>query len=141
MSLGSAINTLGVEHYPDEFAGAEVLPNGQVVVYVVPGAAGTFVAALPPPRDTPVGPSYLVKEVAHSWAALGAMTMRIAHDDAWRQASGIELSQWGPDLKTNKVLIFLRHYDSSAAEVLYERYGRELVAVSTESKPGLARRC
>jgi len=141
MSLGSAIMTLGVIRYPNDFAGAEVLPNGQVVVYVVKGQGNPFLVALPPLTDAAAGPSYVIWPMSNSWADMSAMTLRIAGDDADRGKRGIELAQWGPDVRENKVVITMRHYDAVQADYLVQRYGSALVAVSTVSMPDRARRC
>jgi hypothetical protein len=139
-SLATAINTIGTAQYPDGFAGAERLPNGQAVVYVVPGQDAAFLAALPPVTNTPAGRSYIVKPVTNSWAVMDSLTQKIAVDSESLTKLGIELSSWGPDVRSNRVLISMRRYNSSQARYLVQRYGRTLVAVSTISEPGTARR-
>jgi hypothetical protein len=138
--LTTAINTIGTAQYPDGFAGAERLPNGQAVVYVVPGQDAAFLAALPPVTDTSVGPSYIVKPVANSWAVMDSLTQKIAADSESLSKMGIELASWGPDARSNRVVISMRRYNSTQARYLVERYGSNRVSVSTVSIPDLARR-
>ena len=134
-NLASTINTIGTAQFADGFAGAEKLPNGQVVVYVVPGQDASFLALLPPVTHRPWGPSYVTKPVTNSWAAMNLITQAIAGDSASLRAAGTGLATWGPDIQHNKVLIVMQHYDAAKAEQLVNRYGANLVEVSTNSMP------
>jgi hypothetical protein len=140
-SLASLIQTMGTQAFPDSFAGARRLPNGQVEVHVV-GAQGTdFLNALPPVEETPIGPSYVIVDAANSWAALKAMTRRIAEDDSILRGVGILLAGWGPDVDTNTVEIRLfREYSVDVAQYLLSRYGSEMVSVAKEPVMELPRR-
>jgi len=109
-------------------------------VYIVEGRGEALLAALPPPTDTPVGASFVIRPVRNSWADMGAMTMRIAGDHADHQEQGIELAGWGPDVRLNKVVITMRLYDPVQADYLVQRYGSALVTVSTVSMRVLPRR-
>jgi hypothetical protein len=141
MTLGSVIMTVGVTQHPDGFAGAEVLANGQVAVYVVPGHDSAFLVALPPLTDTASGPSYVLKPVSNSWAGMDSLTQRIAADSDALREKGIILAKWGPDVRLNKVVINMRSYDAAQADYLVQRYGEDVVEVSTTSMTNLPRRC
>ena len=63
-----------------------------------------------------------------------ALSGRIADDQAYLAGHGIQLTEWGPDVRSGKTKIYLTHYTPAAARVLYARYGCGVV-VATTSEP------
>lgn len=63
-----------------------------------------------------------------------ALSARIADDEDYLAGHGIQLTQWGPDVRSGKTKIYLTHYTPAAARVLYARYGCAVV-VATTSEP------
>ena len=63
-----------------------------------------------------------------------ALSGRIADDQAYLAGHGIQLTEWGPDVRSGKTKIYLTHYTPAAARVLYARYGCAVV-VATTSEP------
>jgi len=59
---------------------------------------------------------------------------QLAADRGWLAEHGAELGQWGPDLVSGKVRIYLAHYSEEARQVLIDRYGEEDIVVDTESR-------
>ena len=55
------------------------------------------------------------------------ITRRITADQSWLAGHGVELTQWGPDPVSGKVLVYLTHYSSAAREVLIRRFGGSVV--------------
>jgi hypothetical protein len=61
--------------------------------------------------------------VRYSERDLKAVTDQLSADAKELAAQGIELSSWGPDIKTNKVEIGLAHYTDAYRDALLARYG------------------
>jgi hypothetical protein len=75
----------------------------------------------------------IIRTVSHSEAALEAMTERIAGDQPALAGQAIELSAWGPDYVSNKVLVHLVRYSSQVRA--------RLLSCSVQFQPsGAARR-
>lgn len=135
--LVRTIQTDGQAH-PSAFAGIEKLADCQEVVYVVRGHDADLLAALPPVRSISVGPSYVVKTVKNSLDVLNSTTQRIESSAPFLTRNGITLASWGPDLRVNRVVINMRHYNASQARLLTEHFGAKLVAVSQSSTKGFS---
>jgi hypothetical protein len=76
--------------------------------------------------------SYGVVDVAHTWAQLEELTIKIARDEPDWRAQGVILGRWGPSAELNKVLIELRSPTRAAAQALYAAYGEDWITVSPE---------
>ena len=59
---------------------------------------------------------------------------QLSADRLWLAEHGAELSQWGPDLASGKVRVFLARYSEESRQVLIDRYGDEDIVVDTESR-------
>ena len=130
--LLQSIQTEGQAH-PNAFAGVEKLADCQDVVYVVRGENAELLAVLPPVRFISVGPSYVVKTVRNSLDLLNSTTQKVESSSAFLTRNGIALASWGPDIRVNRVVINMRHYDVSQARLLTEHFGANLVAISRSS--------
>jgi hypothetical protein len=123
------------ERFSDTFGGCVVQEDGTATVYVTEEGGAAMRAAL----DEAFGPSavgvYRLRIAGHSEADLRALTMSIAHDDAWQRQEGIRLAQWGPDLPSSTVRIAVQGYTTAIAERLRERYGRDWVIVVAHAGP------
>ena len=70
--------------------------------------------------------------MAHTWAQLEDLTLKIARDaPSWR-ARGITLGRWGPTAESNTVVIELRSPTATAAQAIYDAYGADWITVSPE---------
>jgi hypothetical protein len=69
-------------------------------------------------------------------ATQAAIKTRLRADWEWLAEQGIRLSQWGPDLPSGKVRVYLQRYSDEARHVLENRYRQDIV-VDTESASGV----
>ncbi len=116
--------------YKSAFAGTAITSTGLEISLAGPGAS-TIRAAVP---ETVNGVPVAVRIVAHSDADLQKISDKIGRDRTTWIAQGITPSSWGPDYQSNKILVYLEKYSTSAATAIENKYGKDLVAVSTESR-------
>ena len=109
-----------------------------VMITIVAGASGctnsTARATCPATRAKPLPKSSPWWRNGWLSAQNEALSGRIADDQDYLAMHGIQLSQWGPDVRSGKTKIYLTHYTPAAARVLYARYGCAVV-VATTSEP------
>lgn len=133
--FGGAVNTMAEQRFPEVYAGVQSCrdPSAVTVVFVVRGRdISSFRAALDELKAVEgPGNDYRIVPVAHSYADLDRMTMKIAADSDALEKAGIHLASWGPNYDSNKVEITLLYrYDAAAAAALIDKYGDEWVTVS-----------
>ena len=138
------MQNLGATTYQDAYGGMTVSPTTQetavpahITIYVVAAAPGAtqFLSAIRNAAATPGGraTSYSIVHVAHSFAQLYALTLKIAEQrDTWL-SRGINVVMWVLDPSANKVAISLESYASAAARSLYASYGTNWTSVSNKS--------
>jgi hypothetical protein len=73
-----------------------------------------------------------VIDVAHTWAQLVDLTIKIARDAPGWRAQGITLGRWQPTADSNTVVIELWSPTAAAAQALYDAYGADWIIVSPE---------
>ena len=76
---------------------------------------------------------YGMSEGSSESATQAAIMERLSADWEWLAERGIRLSQWGPDLVSGNVRVYLQRYSDEARQVLENRYGQDIV-VDTESR-------
>lgn len=97
--------------------------DGTVTVYVTSAGRARMASALSKAVGPPSVGGYDLKEVAHSFASLEALTMRLFADEKSLKNNGIDMVSWGPDIASNTVMVKIANYTSSAAQSLERQYG------------------
>lgn len=124
---------------PDRYAGCAITDSGGLELSIVGEPSSQLRSAVEAAaRDVHLGSRPLAtsvpvryRSVANSEQSLTSLTMRIARDRARWAAQGIELVRWGPNYRSNKVMVGLRHYDPAAAAELVAAYGVSRLVVAT----------
>ena len=111
-----------------------------VMIAIVVAASGCASSTTGAARACPATRAKSLPESSPWWrngwlsAQNEALSGRIADDQDYLAGHGIQLTQWGPDVRSGKIKIYLTHYTPAAARVLYARYGCAVV-VATTSEP------
>lgn len=93
-------------------------------------AAGTKYATVQqrPPR---------IPSLNHGWIhpRNRQVTEQIDADEPSLAKQGAALTEWGPDPKTGKLIVYLTHYTPAAAALIVHKYGSNDVTVARHSRP------
>jgi hypothetical protein len=128
-----AADPLGAELQDDPtYGGMKIVRQGIEVDVVGRGSDALSAAIAKAKKSVPVQ----TKAVKHSWQALQVLTSRLNKDQPMWRTKGVLLSMWGPDVSTNRVMVWLSKYDDAAAAALTATYGADRVVVSRESESG-----
>lgn len=107
--FGSAVISLGEARYPDAFAGAYATACGtHLVIGVVRSAhdSAAFLAAVA--ARTSAATPYSLVGVQNSWSALSALSGKVAATTWARwQSEGLAIQSFGPDARTDTLLVTL----------------------------------
>ncbi len=122
------------------YGGDIVHPDGAVTVYVTTAGKSQMQATLQNALPATAAGSYTLVEVAHTYAALEALTQKIAQDTSFQSGLGATLVTWGPDVANNVVRIQVSGYTPLVAQELQSHYGSDWVSVIPYSEQGLPQR-
>ena len=114
-----------IEHDPT-YAGIEITEEG-LAVHAVGGGSTALKEAVKHFTEVPAR----VLSARNSLQSMQVLTERLNDDQPMLRRQGIRMSMWGPDIRHNKVVITLEKYHAAQAQLLLNRYGRQLLAVST----------
>lgn len=115
--------------FANTYAGDVQNPDGTVTIYVANGGDAGIRSALSRVLTPSESSAYTIRDVAHSYADLEALTRQISGDEAYQNQIGADLTSWGPDITANDVQIKLLSYTPSTAAALKARYGSAVSAV------------
>src|SRR6266498_2939736 len=113
-SSGSRTSSLKI---PDPASHAPLLPRPDKIESLAT-SPGLSKAVGPPSAG-----GYELEEVAHSFANLEALTMKLFAHQAALKSNGVDMVSWGPDIASNTVVVKLANYTSTAVQSLHRQYG------------------
>lgn len=119
--------------FADTFAGAVEEPDGTTTVYAAGARGGALARAIDAAVGQGLSSAVQVRPARLTYAALEALTRRIAADRPWRQENELRVAMWAPDPASNSVRAELAEYTPAKAQLLASRYGGALTVVRAES--------
>ncbi len=112
-SYADTLNYIGMNLFPDIYAGDDVSPNGSITVYVANPDYSVFQADLSViplqdlSGDLTNAPTLSFDVVPESYAALFSASQAVSQNEVSADSSGFTVSQWGPDPATGQLNVWL----------------------------------
>jgi hypothetical protein len=101
--FASQIETLGVEQYPDSFAGAKLTPAGDTIVYISDPSDNAMISAINS-LNTSNYPVEFV-DVKRSYNQLDALNQQVAAATGQLASEGIVLTEQNPDPASGTIIV------------------------------------
>ena len=131
-ALDAAAMRSDLQGYSSSFAGVSITTAG-LELSLTSDASDKLVASVQlTEQDTKV--PVAIRSVKNSYASLGAISDQLNKDASSLRSQGVDLSFFGSEYASNKVVVHLRRYTSSAAALIAEKYGSpSTLTVATDS--------